>query len=600
MASPELQAPDVAFLCLAHTCCWDVAQHQLGDKLSPSALFALAQRTHPVLPLPASWHAVEAIDSPPVKDLNDPETDLSRLIRGIAHILPLELQRMVGSYLGRHIVASLLRAPQLARSYIQPEPGRSSPYLDNIEIPSPVKILHVSNTLILGHMYLSGIQFNQPDARDCITIDAQTVTALHFAIGTYGLRALRVVFDYASLSPWVGSQDSECWYGKLATHNFDLRLLRLLIAGTETLALWNSSIPLDPDHTTHVMCTPTQWPARLLQHDPSCRLLSYVPLFDGANYASGLTVYCSWTSLDGFIVEGLSEKVVVGPCKGRPVFLPLRPGERISSAWFRFTDPNEDPIPILRKGGPQLLVMSQLTTNLGRSQHFGRFKLLEDTSTAGRWAEIGNQPGSFITGLCLDELAPEGHGWQYFGTTTMKAAKCPGLSRTRAHYYLPSEAPWPLPMWVSPQSGHMLLLSIASFQDVQGLCVCRVGPRCTGLQVLHSDNKIEVLGQWYPDESSSKSVIYHRSEGPLARVAFWFEKSQKPQSKDVYVCRISTEIGAPSPPPLECPFYDVNFHEVSVTCTWWSTLGSDIICPWIGTVVELDDSSSVHPTAVVS
>lgn len=177
--------------------------------------------------------------------------------------------------------------------------------------------------------------------------------------------------------------------------------------------------------------------------------------------------------------------------------------------------------------------------------------------------KIGNEPDSFITGLCLDQLAPEGVGWQYFGTTSTKSAKHSGLGRTRAHYYRPDEAPSPVPMWVSPQSGAMLLLSIASFKEVQRLCVCRLGPRCTGLQLVHSDDKIEVLGQWHSDAGSIKSVIYDISEGPLVRVAFWFEQGKGIDSEDVYVSRISTEIGSPSPPPLECPFYDVDFEEVS-------------------------------------
>ena len=112
------------------------------------------------------------------------------------------------------------------------------------------------------------------------------------------------------------------------------------------------------NYTTRMMCSHTHKALRSLQRYPAHRLLSYVPLFDGVNYASGLTIYCSWTSLNGFIVEGLTNKVFVGQRRGYPVYLPLQPGERILSAWVRSPDPNESHIASLRLGGPQLLVSS--------------------------------------------------------------------------------------------------------------------------------------------------------------------------------------------------------------------------------------------------
>lgn len=168
--------------------------------------------------------------------------------------------------------------------------------------------------------------------------------------------------------------------------------------------------------------------------------------------------------------------------------------------------------------------------------------------------KIGNEPDSFITGLCLDQLAPEGVGWQYFGTTSTKSAKHSGLGRTRAHYYRPDEAPSPVPMWVSPQSGAMLLLSIASFKEVQRLCVCRLGPRCTGLQVVHSDDTIEVLGQWHSDAGSIKSVTYDISEGPLARVAFCSNKARVSTPKTCMSAEYPRKSAALVRHPWSAPF----------------------------------------------
>lgn len=134
---------------------------------------------------------------------------------------------MIRILLGRNMIGSLLRASHVARAYLKLAFPIVSPWLDDITVPTHLKTLSMATVLIFGRAYLREIQFNQIESQDYILVVCLTVVALHFATGTYGLRALRVVFKDGSLSFWAGSLDSECWYGSLPTQNLtDLRVLR--------------------------------------------------------------------------------------------------------------------------------------------------------------------------------------------------------------------------------------------------------------------------------------------------------------------------------------------------------------------------------------
>lgn len=134
---------------------------------------------------------------------------------------------MIGTLLGRNMIASLLRASHVARACLKPAFPIVSPWLNDIAVPTHVNTLSIATVFIFGRAYLREIQLNQTESQDYIVVGCVTVAALHFATGTYELRALRVVFEDGSLSPWAGSLDSECWYGSLPTQNLtDLRVLR--------------------------------------------------------------------------------------------------------------------------------------------------------------------------------------------------------------------------------------------------------------------------------------------------------------------------------------------------------------------------------------
>lgn len=145
------------FLYLAHRCCWEVARCQLGQILSNQTMFAIAERTYPVLPVEDPWCDSESVGAFLGLETISTETNLGRLLHSVSCLLPLEIQNIIANSLGQDLVLSLLRAPQIARSYLRPLSSSSSSRMEAIEVPSSIRSLHVRTACIFGRLYLTKI-----------------------------------------------------------------------------------------------------------------------------------------------------------------------------------------------------------------------------------------------------------------------------------------------------------------------------------------------------------------------------------------------------------------------------------------------------------
>ena len=308
---------------------------------------------------------------------------------------------------------------------------------------------------------------------------------------------------------------------------------------------------------------------RAITHYPGWRLLSFAPFFDGTKYVSGITVYVSYGGIFGVTIDGLAREIRVGRQYGYAIHLPLNNNEFIYSAWIRTSQSPGSQIKCLE--GTLLLVSAlyllffglrintlilfKLTTNLGRSQHFGTWKSLQiEPSDDYRWTDLGNKPNPFIAGLCFDELADSGSGPYPWLGATCAISENPryGNVDVSASFYRTHSIEQPVRNFASSLVlSQGLCFSVASLKDARNLCVCRVGDRCTGLRIIHENSKIEILGQWYPKNVSSTSRIYDSTDGPLATVIFCYSGTGKPSGEDQYVRRIIAEMCPSSPIPIE-------------------------------------------------
>lgn len=138
------------------------------------------------------------------------ETSLGKLLRTIARRLPLELQTEIQGYLEPHLVSSLLRTYSAVRELAVGR--RRKPCCKRFARPAKIRCLYVETRRVFGLDYITEIGYNK-DCRASIKTDNLNVRGLRFALGRYGLRAIRILYDNGA-SPWLGCPEY-CWYGEV-------------------------------------------------------------------------------------------------------------------------------------------------------------------------------------------------------------------------------------------------------------------------------------------------------------------------------------------------------------------------------------------------
>ena len=207
---------------VAHQICWDVAT--AAGKTQASLLDYAANTTPVLLPQFSAYR-----DS----DLTFPsgiraKTPLGELLRGINSRLPVELHYEIAKNLHGHIMHSILRASEIART-TRGEHTSSDHETEMIRSSGPIRSLSIKTRSVFGLYYISEIGFNS-DQDDSIPTDITGVHGIRVATGRYGIRAMKVLFVDGSESRWLGDT-RHCWYSE--TYHGDLR--RLLITSDASL-----------------------------------------------------------------------------------------------------------------------------------------------------------------------------------------------------------------------------------------------------------------------------------------------------------------------------------------------------------------------------
>jgi hypothetical protein len=218
--------------CCVHIDCWRIARKfGLKENLNAS-IYALAMSTANLFDIPGGG-----------KDRNEDVSAFTNM--EIDH----DRQSPVGT-----LLALLSRFPddiQLAIS----EASKSSPLsalasvcrrkngllesaiVNNIAWVVSSSYIHLNNpnnvavkpewTNIYGHMYISDLQVItwgvEAGPVDCLQI--QPIRGLRFALGVYGIRAIRLLYEDGSDSPWLGSL-FDCWIGSI--YGTEIQMLHIL------------------------------------------------------------------------------------------------------------------------------------------------------------------------------------------------------------------------------------------------------------------------------------------------------------------------------------------------------------------------------------
>lgn len=209
---------------LAHRDCWKVVNRPV--LISSRQLLRLAQHTRPLAPRQNEDAHDRDLSHQTHLDQFDVGTPLGRLLRGVSRRLPRELQGYILDYLGGSFFASLLKA----RIIVPPLLCRLNP-CNSVEwrtigggTVATTTRLYARSLNLLGRAYLTGIGVNQTEAVS-VPITTTNVRGLQYALGEFGLRAVRILYEDKSCSPWLG--DPSCtWLG--TTMGRDLNTLYAL------------------------------------------------------------------------------------------------------------------------------------------------------------------------------------------------------------------------------------------------------------------------------------------------------------------------------------------------------------------------------------
>ena len=217
-------------LFLSHKACWQAINR---PALLPSSyLLRLARHTRPIVP-PRVLDSHSRMLSRQTRVAEcSADTPLARLVTQMAQKLPLELQCMILDYLTGSLFASLLKATSVSSRLLKrldfsiPAGG---PRTIDLGMVGPVHNLYVQTLDIFGTTYLAYIGYNRLDASfspsASIPVKSSPFRGVQYALGEFGLRGLRILYEDGTRSAWLGDA-SYCWYG--TAEGRDFRMLRIL------------------------------------------------------------------------------------------------------------------------------------------------------------------------------------------------------------------------------------------------------------------------------------------------------------------------------------------------------------------------------------
>ncbi|KAG8156322.1 hypothetical protein KVR01_013774 [Diaporthe batatas] len=543
---------------LSHRDCWKVAFS--SGRCSSSDWSRLAVQTRPFEV--RSWRVKDQVavchQDPVTPILSSVPTDSNLFHEGtplgglLARIrtLPTELQFQIVGRLKGTMFASLLQTKSFVSEvmpHLRPNSNwaiqpKTTPLGSNGEESSAM--LSCCSTSIMGRSYLSELTLGQPKVSGShIPIAKKPIHGVQFALGTLGLRGIRISYEDGTSSPWLG-ESSSCWIGAVPCRDLsNLTViadeLRVIKVDTDQSAATRAGSSVmwwgeGPPARSHIVMD-WFW-TRELHYYPDWQQCQYLPLTFGKEYAAGLTVYMNseFSGVMGLVSHGSSdfafgEAVAFDKhhhSSGTPLHFAFSPGEYLTSAWLHLNSMQ----PYRKFGG--ILV---LATNMGRVQHFGSYPFSQQRNlTDSAWVRLSSERSAMIHGLVINITHCNWSGCiiPMFGVC-QDGLPARELDDTVKPPLVPVHIRGPtLP---SPSFTYHLRkrkkrygFSTASLNNIATIHVrkrnvsfdSRRVSWCVGLRIVHHDSTIDILGRWDPRQKMSISKLYDSDEGFLTRISF--------------------------------------------------------------------------------
>ncbi|CAG9988864.1 unnamed protein product [Clonostachys byssicola] len=520
-------------------------------------------------------------------------TELGQLVETIRKSLPVELQGLI--YRNVSGLFRFLAGASFTLNELDENAGPDRGVVINPVPHHSVKFLRATSTIILGEECLTNIgSDNASNYEQDIALQDKPVYGIQVSLGTYGVVALRVIYQDNTTSSWLGFGPRK-W---TATYKGDdLTKLRTASDGFKLISVGftNGEVSQPPTNLAHLffdhdkvlpprakyLLADMKIPGTQILGNPSARLAQYLDL--SHIEIQSLTVVCNIEAIYKIQINGggpkleLGDRVAIKPSardeENFPVTRFFRPGERMTSIHLITRGPDR---PMVWKG-PFLLVR----TSKSRTLYFGTFVLpfLQPLHVSsfepegireilGLFIDPTNiNPGKINTlGVCLGSSLP---GLEQAGL------RVPTYRRDAEPLMFPSVYPF------------AAFLSRTTLLNVITLKVQKFGDRCIGMCVERERGIIETLGMWDPVRLDTISSIYSHRQGPLQPLTFIYSAAPEPLKRYV------EDIVVAASPDLAPGRPRFTWSSFGSQLAWWFTPRYTFIQDWQGE--ESDILQTVAP-----
>ncbi|KFY47084.1 hypothetical protein V494_00173 [Pseudogymnoascus sp. VKM F-4513 (FW-928)] len=211
---------------IVHLACWNLIK-KLDPKLTRRSIYEFAESTYSL------FNTIHVPEGQDIKtegftgavNENSSRTDLGELLNHVSR-LPLELQIQISDECPSNLLSSLVAVARTSSTLVSAfKSGRGQRYIELIS-HSEVKTLCAKFVSIFGNKYISSLGFNEPNEDSgTVLVKASKITGIKFAIGRYGIKALRICYASNELSEWLGDP-RDGWLGVI--YGSDIGRLRIL------------------------------------------------------------------------------------------------------------------------------------------------------------------------------------------------------------------------------------------------------------------------------------------------------------------------------------------------------------------------------------
>ena len=208
---------------IAHHNCWAAARKVYG---SLHFLLLLARTTRRLFPL--DYYSRLEIPGT-IPDIRYGDTPLGKLLRRAADRLPCELKRSIMNYIREvdgldelyYVDEDDLKVTWLTRAVSTPlacpraKSASALPVWERVACQGDQDRLTIETTRILGLEYIVKVSLGGPATSNSVQLQAREVRGVRFALDSFGLCAVRVLYEDSSMSPWLGNAES-VWFGEVS------------------------------------------------------------------------------------------------------------------------------------------------------------------------------------------------------------------------------------------------------------------------------------------------------------------------------------------------------------------------------------------------